>query len=172
MLPILLAALALADTVRYSVQIAANPAGEQLVVTEPDSSLTMRFRFNDRGRGPDLLSRVVLDARGLPATVTITGNNYLKSAVREELQSASQSVSWKNEAEQGHDAPGGFYLPFNAAPEFTGILARALRQNGGRVVLYPAGEARLDSVGTRTVSQEDRQATLTLYAIGGLGFTP
>lgn len=172
MLPLLLAALALADTVRYTVQIATNPAGEQVVVTEADGSLTMRFRFNDRGRGPDQLTRLVLDGRGLPALVTITGNNYLKSAVREELQTTGPSVAWKNEAEQGHDAIGGFYLPFNAAPEFTGVLVRALRQNGGRVVLYPAGEARLDSVATRTVSQEDRAVTLTLFAVGGLGFTP
>jgi imidazolonepropionase-like amidohydrolase len=172
MLIALLASLALADTVRYTVQIAGNPAGEQLLVAEAGGSLTIRFRFNDRGRGPDQLSRLVLDANGLPASVAITGNNYLKSPVREEFQTAAPSVAWRNEAEEGREAVGGFYLPFNAAPEFEGILVRALRRAGGRLTLYPAGEARLDSAGTRTVSQEDRSATVTLYTVSGLGFTP
>lgn len=172
MLLALLASLALADTVRHTVQIAGNPAGEQLLVAEAGGSLTIRFRFNDRGRGPDQLTRLGLDANGLPASVTITGNNYLKSPVREEFQTAGPSVTWRNEAEEGREAVGGFYLPFNAAPEFEGILVRALRRAGGRLTLYPAGEARLDSAGTRTVSQEDRSATVTLYTVSGLGFTP
>jgi imidazolonepropionase-like amidohydrolase len=172
MLPLLLATLALADTTRYTVQLAGNPAGEQVVVTEPDASLTIRFRFNDRGRGPDQLSRITLDARGFPASVTITGNNYLKSAVREEFRTAGQSVAWRSEAEEGRETTGGFYLPFNAPPEFTGILARALRAQGGRALLLPAGEARLDSIVTRTVSQEDRAMAVTLWAISGLDYTP
>ncbi|HEX9166973.1 MAG TPA: amidohydrolase family protein [Gemmatimonadales bacterium] len=172
MLLALLASLALADTARYTVQIAGNTAGEQLLVTEPTGSLTIRFRFNDRGRGPDQLSRINLDASGLPVSVAITGNNYLKSPVREEFQTSGPSVSWRNDAEEGREAVGGFYLPFNAAPEFDGILVRALRRAGGRLTLYPAGEARLDSAGTRTVLQEDRSATVTLYTVSGLGFTP
>jgi imidazolonepropionase-like amidohydrolase len=168
----LLSAVAPVDTVRYAVQIASNLAGEQVLVTEPDGSTTIRFRFNDRGRGPDQLSRITLDAQGRPSAVTITGNDYLKNPIREELRAAGSTLAWKNEAEQGRELAGGFYLPFHAAPEVTAMLARALRQAGGTLPLLPAGEARLEAGGTHAVAVGDQTIPASLYAITGLGFTP
>lgn len=64
MLALLLLAALPADTVRRTVQVGGAVAGEQVVVQEPDSSLTIRFRHADRGRGPDRRLRLRLDDRG------------------------------------------------------------------------------------------------------------
>ena len=61
--------------------------------------------------------------------------------------------SWKNRSEQGEQAVTGkaFYIPVNAPPEFTGVLARALlKAPGHKLPLLPAGEASIEESGKLT----------------------
>jgi imidazolonepropionase-like amidohydrolase len=62
-----------------------------------------------------------------------------------------------------------FYLPINAPPEFSGVLARALLKAPGRkLALLPAGEATVEEARKLTTDKGE----VTEYRIIGLGFTP
>lgn len=169
----LLLAVAFSDTLRYVVTIQGNPAGQQVTIPSPTETV-VRFEFNDRGRGPKTETRFSTDAHGLPTALTITGNDYLKQAVDERLVTRTGAVIWTGGGERGA-APRrrGFYLPREAAPEFTAVLVRAaLASPGGRLALLPAGTATVTNLLNETVSFAGASRRLTLYAVSGLGFAP
>ncbi|HZO14225.1 MAG TPA: amidohydrolase family protein, partial [Polyangiaceae bacterium] len=65
-----------------------------------------------------------------------------------------------------------FYVPIAPGPEFIGMLRNALERAGGKLKLLPAGEARLERVGTAKARAGGREKTLVAWAILGLEFTP
>src|SRR6202012_949149 len=83
---------------------------------------------------------------------------------------------WQNRTEHGEIAVTGesFYVPNNAPPEFTGVLARALlKAPQHKLPLLPGGEARLTSAGSVAVKDADgAPVELQLYLISGLDFSP
>jgi hypothetical protein len=100
----------------------------------------------------------------------------MKAPVTETFHLAAGKASWKNRAEHGEKAVRGeaFYVPANAPPEMTGVLARALlKAPQHRLALLPAGEASIETVGPLPA---DGGATgtpaITLYEITGLDFSP
>jgi Amidohydrolase family len=152
---------------RYTVLMSTNPAGSQVVTTRGDE-VTVDFEFNDRGRGPKTHSVIRLDERGVPLSMTTTGNDYMKQAVEERFSIEGDLATWKNSAEAGEAKAGSFYASMYGAPEETAILARALLDAGGRLPVYPGGEATIRKVGEATL----KGTHVTAYEIGGLGFTP
>jgi hypothetical protein len=170
----LLMGLPPADTVRYAVTIQANPAGSQVVARRSSTAVTVHYEFNDRGRGPKTETSIEVDQRGIPRSLVISGHDYLKQAVDERLSWTAGRLRWSNSSEQGSAArPGAFYLPREAAPEISGLLARALlRTSGKRLPLLPSGSAAIEEVASRTVTQGDQTRSLSLVAITGLGFAP
>ena len=154
-------------THRYTVLMTANPAGAQ-VVTRRGNEITVDYEYNDRGRGPKTHSVIRVDDRGIPQSVLITGNDYLKTPVQEQLTTEGTTVSWKNSSESGQGRAGAFYTSVYGPPEELGILARALLSSGGRLPLHPAGEASIRRVGDATLADTH----VTAYEISGLGFTP
>ncbi len=169
----LLLSLAVSDTLRYAVTIQGNAAGRQLTI--PGAAETIvHFEFNDRGRGPRTETRFSADARGIPTTITITGNDYLKQAVDERLTSRTGAVIWTNGGERGAAARrAAFYLPREGPPEFMAALVRAaLKAPAKRLSLLPTGTATVATITTETVSGEAGARTVTLYAVAGLGFVP
>jgi imidazolonepropionase-like amidohydrolase len=166
-------AAASAAPVRHSVVIAGHRAGSQTAVVREDGTWLVDFEFNDRGRGPRTHAEIRLDARGLPASMRITGVDYYKNAVEETLTTRSGSASWRNRAEQGSAAAGGFFVTMSGPPEETGMLARALlRTDGKRLPIYPAGQATARAVDRATVTAGGRSEELQLIEIDGLWFTP
>src|SRR4029450_10775644 len=82
---------------------------------------------------------------------------------------------WKNRSEQGEQSVSGeaFYVPVNAPPEFTDVLARALlKAPGHKLRLLPAGEASIEESGKLSVKGITGNAELIQYRIVGLLFTP
>src|ERR1700746_776728 len=77
-----------ADARRYAVLLAGNRAGVLAAWVPPDGAHHSFFAFNDRGRGPSVLSRVVLDRSGIITELDATGNDYLKSPVNERFRIA------------------------------------------------------------------------------------
>ena len=152
---------------RYTVLMSTNPAGSQVVTTR-GGEVTVDYEFNDRGRGPKTHSVIRLDERGVPLSMTITGNDYMKQAVEERFSVAGDTATWKNSAEAGQAKAGSFYASMYGAPEETAILARALLNAGGRLPVYPGGEATIRKVGEATVKGK----RVSAYEIGGLEFTP
>ncbi|HVE71462.1 MAG TPA: amidohydrolase family protein [Thermoanaerobaculia bacterium] len=156
------------ETRRYSVMMASNVAGSQVVTTRGNET-TIDFEFNDRGRGPKLHTVVRTDARGVPVSIATSGNDYMKSPVEETFSVDGARVSWKNSSESGEGKAGPYYSSMYAPPEESAILARALLSAGGRMALHPAGEASIRKVGEATVRGSRH---VTAYEISGLGFTP
>lgn len=155
------------ETRRYTVLMSTNTAGSQVVTTK-DGEVVVDYEYNDRGRGPKTHTVIRLDERGVPVSMETTGNDYLKQNVEERFSIANDVATWKNSAESGQAKAGGFYASMYGPPEEVGILAKALLKAGGKLPVYPAGEATIRKVGEATI----RGRHVTAYEIGGLGFTP
>ena len=164
-----------ADATRYIFLLAGNKAGLMAAWSTPDGARHSFFAFNDRGRGPAILTRVLLDATGIPAQIDASGNDYLKGPVDEHFRVAGtpRRATWSNKAEKGEKQLSGpaFYVPIDAT--ISGELAAALlNAPGGRLPLLPEGEARIERVLDRSVDVGAKKKTTTLYEISGLSFTP
>jgi hypothetical protein len=163
------------DAVRYTHLVAGNKAGLMAVWTTPDGARHNFFAYNDRGRGPAILTRIVLDRSGMPTEIDASGNDYLKAPVKEHFRMAGTPLraSWSSEAEHGEkqlSAPA-FYIPVDAV--LSGEMEAALlAAPDGRLALLPEGEARIERVTDRTVEVGGKKQRVTLYEETGLGFTP
>jgi imidazolonepropionase-like amidohydrolase len=151
--------------------IQGNLAGTQTVQTDSSGAVRVEYSFNDRGRGDHIIATWKLDAAGVPVEYHGSGNDYMKATVEERFEVKNGRASWKNRSEQGEQAVTGeaFYLPMNAPPEFSGVLARALlKAPNHKLALLPAGEASIEPAGKSTTGKNE----LTQYRITGLGFSP
>jgi len=164
-----------ADASRYTFLLAGNKAGLMAVWNTPDGARHNFFAFNDRGRGPSVLTRMVLDGAGIPAQVDATGNDYFKGPVNEHFRLGGTPLraSWINKAEKGERQLTGpaFYVPIDATLG-SELAAALLAAPGGRLPLLPEGEARIERVLDRPVEMGGKKQMVTLYEIAGLSFTP
>ena len=155
------------------VLIQGNPAGTQAVQGTPATAA--EYSYNDRGRGDHIAAQWKLDAHGLLLEYSAHGNDYMKAPVEETFRIENGRANWKNRVETGAAAFDGsaFYIPLNAPPEISGVLARALlNAPGHRLKLLPSGEARIEKAGAREVEAGGRTVTLTQYHVTGLSWMP
>jgi cytosine/adenosine deaminase-related metal-dependent hydrolase len=151
--------------------IQGNPAGTQTVERQADGVVRAEYSYNDRGRGDHVIATWKLDGSGVPIEYDGHGNDYMKAPIEEHFEIKNGRASWKNRSEQGEQAVTGeaFYLPMNAPPEFSGVLARALlKAPNHKLPLLPAGEATIERAATVTIGNSE----LTEYRVTGLGFSP
>jgi imidazolonepropionase-like amidohydrolase len=164
-----------ASSREYIFELMGNRAGFQTVCVQADGTRVVHFAFNDRGRGPALTERLQLDARGLPQSIAIDGHDYLKNPIAERFERNAARAQWTNKVEKA-SAPGepaAFYISQSGVPEESGVLTRALRAApGGRMALWPQGEAQATRVSEQTLTRGDERRVVTLYSISGLGFQP
>src|SRR5262245_45574438 len=154
-----------------TILIQGNSAGSQTVQTDKAGVTRVEYSYHDRGRGDHIIATWKLDAAGVPTKYEGRGNDYMKAPVEERFELKNGQAHWKNRSEQGEQSVTGeaFYVPVNAPPEFTGVLARALlKAPGHRLPLLPAGEASIEESGKLKVGKIE----LIQYRITGLGFTP
>jgi len=151
-------------------------AGSQTVTTQGTDSVRAEYSFNDRGRGDHIIATWKLDSAGVPTEYSGSGNDYMKAAVAESFNLSGGKAKWQNRSEHGEKELTGeaFYVPNNAPPEFMGVLARALlKAPGKKLPLLPAGEARISSAGSISLTAASGPAAqLTQYEITGLDFNP
>ena len=159
----------------FPLSIGGNLAGYHRECRLADGSGLYLFAFNDRGRGPLLRSRIVLDAAGFPASLTVDGNDYLKNAIAERFSIVDGQATWKNKVEAGErkvEHPA-FYLSQSGTPAELPLLARAALAAPARTVaLLPTGEARAEVLEERTVKNGNATKRLRLVALFGLGYQP
>jgi imidazolonepropionase-like amidohydrolase len=144
-----------------------NVQGSETVAPAGTDSVRAEYSFNDRGRGDHIIATWKLDAAGIPIEYSGSGNDYMKAAVAETFSLSNGTAKWHSRSEHGEKVVKGasFYVPANAPPEFTAVLARALLKASGHTLrMLPAGEAHITEVET--------DGDLTLYAITGLDFSP
>ena len=162
-----------ANAARFSILLAGNKAGVLALWSTSDGARHTFFAFNDRGRGPTVTTRFVLDRAGLPTQIDASGNDYLKAPVEEHFRIVKGKATWSNKAEKGEKElrSAAFYVPIDAA--FAGEMEAALlAAPGGRLPLLPEGEARIERVLDRTVEIGGKKQKVTLYDETGLAFTP
>ena len=114
---------------RYTFLIQGNKAGFETSKHNADGSLELYYEFNDRGRGPKITEKVILDSDGLPIQIVNTGNDLDgKAPVDERFALKDRAASWKNRAEDGSKPIAGnaFYVSISGVPEEGALLARAL----------------------------------------------
>lgn len=160
---------------RYTFLLAGNKAGFETSSVEPDGTLVFHSEFNDRGRGPKIDERVVLDKNGIPVQVSNKGNDYLKAPVDEQFSLNNGKAAWKSQAEQGEKSVSAraFYVSSSGAAQEAGMLARALwAAPGHKLPLLPEGEARIEKLGPLKVEANGQSRTIIQYSIEGLGFDP
>jgi len=159
---------------RWVVLIQGNPAGEMTLRKEGADQI-WSVRFNDRGRGPDLGSRISYGADGTPVKIETDGHDYLKAPVRERFVRDGTWARWETGDGNGERWVEGsaFYLSADSGAPEQALLARALLGAPGRTMaLLPEGEAHAEILGRREVGVGDRLQNLIHVAITGLGFTP
>jgi amidohydrolase family protein len=157
------------------VLIQGNLQGKQTLTQLTTDSAKVEYSYNDRGRGDNITAIWKLDAAGVPIEYSATGNDYMKVAVAEKFQLTAGKASWNNRTEHGEQAVSGaaFYVPLNAPPEMTGVLARALLKSPThKLALLPVGQASIEAAGNVEVPNGSGKIALTQYRISGLGFTP
>jgi Amidohydrolase family len=151
--------------------IQGNQAGMQTVERQADGGMRAEYSYNDRGRGDHITATWKLDGAGVPIEYDGHGNDYMKAPIEEHFEIKDARASWKNRSEQGDQTVAGeaFYLPMNAPPEFSGVLARALlKARNHKLPLLPGGEATIERTATVTVGNSE----LAEYRVTGLGFSP
>ncbi|HEX2208715.1 MAG TPA: amidohydrolase family protein [Longimicrobium sp.] len=162
------------DTVRYVAISAGRVSGHEHVWRDADGTLHSQFEYNDRGRGPNVHTRVRLDERGLPVWLEAEGVNYYKSPVRERFELRDGRAVWENSADRG-DRPvnGPFWYASMDASLPGSLLPRALLASADRSLpLVPEGRIRIEPGTELRVTANGRTQTVRQYAISGFGFTP
>jgi imidazolonepropionase-like amidohydrolase len=161
-----------AHAARYAVLLAGNKAGVFAKWKAADGAHHNFFAFNDRGRGPSIKTRIVVDRAGIPTEIDAVGHDYLKNPVNEHFRLAGGRATWTNVAEKGERqlSRPAFYVPLN------GILAEEmevalLAAPGGRLPLLPGGEAVIERVLDRTIDAAGKKKKVTLCETTGLSFT-
>ena len=163
------------DAARYTVILAGNKAGVLALWTTPDGARHSFFEFNDRGRGPRLLSRETFDKAGIPTSLEITGHDYLKGPMEERFSFDGHKAAWKSKSEQGEKllTSPAFYVAGSSAPgEFETLAAALLAARGKKVNLLPEGEAGIERLGARTAEANGQKTEVEEYEITGLDFSP
>jgi imidazolonepropionase-like amidohydrolase len=158
------------------ILLMGNVSGSQTVILRGNESARAEYSFNDRGRGNHIIATWKLDAEGVPTEYSGSGNDYMKAPVTESFSVRNGNAAWQSRTERGKSAASGesFYMPNNAPPEFTGVLARALlKAPQHKLPLLPAGAAQLSPAGSVALKAADGTAReLRLYLITGLDFSP
>ena len=100
----------------------------------------------------------------------------MKAPIAVSFHMTGGKASWQSRTEHGERPVSGaaFYMPENALPEFTAVLARALlKAPGHKLPLLPSGEAALTVAGSVSLTLADgKTAQLTQYQLSGLDFSP
>ncbi len=169
----LLACACQAATFKSSILFAGNPAGKESETYNADGSIDIEYSYNDRGRGPEIRGHYTLDPRGFPASVRLTGHDYLKAPVDERLSVKDGEARWTSTTEHGA-APGrGFYVTNNGPnAEVAWMVNALLRSAGHKIALLPGGEAHLERGAAATLNHAGQSLAVTQYLITGLGFSP
>ena len=162
------------STARYDFVSGGKITGGLVRTVEPDGSIQVVFAYVENGRGPKLLETIRLDRSGRVVAHDITGTTTFGSKVDEHFTRDGQKASWRTTADQGSTdtSARAVYLPIASTPENRAVVVRAALANNGRIEVLPAGEIRVERVGTLQVRGAAGPRKIALYSIAGVDYSP
>ena len=157
----------------YTVIMSGASKGELTVADDGDGQRRSVLRFEDRGRGPDILFKSRVDERGWLRSYSAEGLSYSKRPVTEQFGVSDGRARWSSESDSGEAAAAGYYVPTQASAEDMATFARALlAAEQGTLAVLPIGQARIEKVLQHELRVEAGAAKPTLYLIHGLDMQP
>ncbi len=157
---------------RYSIVMSDTIKGELSVMPASGRERHTTFKFDDRGRGPelDIVSRY--DERGMLTSYRLNGLNYAKRPLQETFAVTDGKARWTASADSGEAEAKGYYLPNEANAEDMAALARALLVAKQDLALLPSGTAHIEKKQQIQVTGTNGSMTVTLYLLSGLQLQP
>jgi len=164
-------------TSKKSIIIQSRPSGESTLRYGADGSVDNHYEEHENGRGSEVNAKVRFATDGTLASFDATGHETMGTPIDEHFTLTAKHAKWKSAAESGEKDVDGpvFYMPLAPTIESLGWLARALKNNGGKIALLPDGTARLEKTGDYQLPKQPGDAnvhTITSYAIYGISFEP
>jgi imidazolonepropionase-like amidohydrolase len=157
----------------YTVIMSGASKGEMTIADDGNGQRRVLTRFEDRGRGPDLLTRSRVDERGWLQSFSVEGLSYAKRPVAERFEVRGGRATWSSAADDGDAAANGYYVANQSSAEDFATLARALLSSEKQTVpLLPSGQARIEKVTLHELKAEAGSVTATLYLIHGTDLQP
>ena len=119
--------------------------------------------------------KLQVNSDGMPVAFSAKGLSAFGSAIEEQFEWRDGVARWDGSKDSGEvkESRPRFYLPAEEAGATNNMLVQALLKSPIKTVaLFPNGEAKLEVVTSRTLTNKDGKTTVNLYAITGLGFNP
>lgn len=162
-----------AAELRYSVVAGGRIIGAMDVGGDRSSAI-VRFRYADRGRGPDLISIVWRHPDGRTRAIAARGTSYAQKPIDERFTEHGKLKRWRSRADRGAAPRSGHYFAFEATPEDYAALARAaLARPDRKLALLPRGEARIVPICTvDALSATGARRSVELHFLHGLALSP
>jgi hypothetical protein len=167
------ALLRAADTTDYVILNHGRPAGEMRVIATGDS-VTVRYGYQDRQRGPHFESRYLLASDGSVRRMEYRGQSgtMVPAAASEWYERTGDSARWVSVSDSGRVkyVSGAVYRLGSTTPYDDAMLARALMRLPQRSApLLPEGTAKLEIVADTsiTVHGTPRRLRLAMLDVGG-----
>ena len=165
--------VAAATTTTWKLIIHGRPSGTYEETRNPDGSIHAVYDQMENGRGPHVDAKLVFDERGNLRSLDASGHHEMGTKSEEHFSIDAGVAKWASIEEKGQasDASGKAYQPLLELP-FDHFTIQAALKNGGKVALLPVGEARVEKIGSMTVSANGQSKTIDGYALYGLGYLP
>ena len=151
------------------------PAGESTVVRTGDGKVTVTSFVHWNNREYTVNSELQLNTDGIPVAQTINGVSPFGAPIDERFAYTDGEATWSTAGESGSvttEEPGFYLATEYAALGIEALVQAAMQSMDGEIALLPSGTARVEKLTSSDVETPEGTATLSLYAISGLGFTP
>ena len=146
-----------------------------LDATRSGEAISIDYDYKNNGRGPTVSEAIVLDERGYPVAVSITGSTTFGSVIDESFSRDGNTARWRDSGGDGSSEIEGaaFYVAQSGSPWALGRLAHLLLEDeDGAIAILPGGAARLGRHGTIEVAGDTSTANVELLSISGLDLNP
>jgi len=159
------------DTTFYSMLTSGSVTGFQKSWNAGINRHDFIFKYNDRGRGPDVQGSVTLNDGGAVIEFKNKGLDYYKNHYLENMSVSGDSSVWTiNDVKHAALTAGKFYMggaqTGNMPPAMYEWLTKWLEKQPGRKGnLLPEGSMRVGQPVSKKISFRGKTATLKLYAL-------
>ncbi len=156
----------------YNIYMGGKLAGYQKSSKDPNGSYRYTYEFNDRGRGPHIEEKIVINKNNVIIDHKINGHNYLKDTVNEIFTIENGIAKWKSSSEQGEVKfdNNSFFSAINTSLGTTDLLLKKLLSTEkNEVNLLPGGTIKITGIEHHSINDS---INLRLIELTGQSFTP